>query len=304
MRRLCVFFAVAAVLLAAGPGRAWALRVAWNVDVHQNKVFVDDQGLVLPANDFHVLGLLESGDPQGNNPPQFVKQVNFYTPPANPPVTAFNAFGSVITPSPNPPNGRGLPWYDFSANWSGGNVPFCTWVHFGLEFDETCHNIGYYLQAAWTRDGVDPGLSPIYGFKVDDLSANQTFTLQNYSDVSTTLKEMGLLVLPAGTPFPLEDLNTAYFDANAYDWHSVTLPADGLAMAGNGSEFEVDIASVIGRRLGPGEILISRQGSTASEDMHWQYELHEAHPIPEPLTLAGLGLGIMGLVGYVRRRRG
>ena len=29
-----------------------------------------------------------------------------------------------------------------------------------------------------------------------------------------------------------------------------------------------------------------------------------ADPVPEPLTMAGLGLGIMGLVGYIRRRRG
>ena len=294
----CLATVALALALAIGSGPAYALRVAWNVDVHQNK-FADF------ANDFHVWGVLESGDELGNCPPTFVGEVNFLIPPTAPPTQAFPTFSQTITPSAGGMWPPGLPFYDFTANWSGANIAHCQWVHFGLEFDEACHNVGYWLQAAWTRDGVDPGLSPIMGFRVEDLAPTQTFTLQNYSDVEIHLTQVDVLVLPPGADFPLENLNYDYFEANpGYDWVPVTVPADTW-LAGNGEEFQLNIEDVLGRRLGFSEILISRQrgeysGSPTEE--FWEFELHEAH-IPEPLTMLAFGAGVVGLAGYVRRRR-
>jgi len=208
---------------------AYADRVAWNVDIHQNKFPGPNDPSEWPgfANDFHIWGILESGDAAGNNPPTMATppQVNFKTsgpngnPTWQPQGQAFANFNSQIgnpvkrplppgAPPPQPP------FYYFDANWSGGQVPFCQWVHFGLEFDETCHNIGYWLQAVWTYtdpQGVehDPGGSPIYGFDVQDLAPEQYIQIQNASGVETTVKEMELLKLnkEEGAAFPLGLLN-------------------------------------------------------------------------------------------------
>jgi hypothetical protein len=302
MKRLLIYIITACFIgygIAVGPA-AYALRVAVNVDVHQNK-FPDF------ANDFHIWGIVESGDHQGNNPPILVDHAD----------DLFPNFNSVIGGAPTRPLPPGAPpilnppFYFFEGSWSGANIPSCNWVHLGLEFDETCHNIGYWLQGVWTKDGVDPSGNPLYGFKVDDLGPQQTFTIQNASDVQTELLQMDLAVLAPGTDFPLQNLNADYFANNpdAVNWFTVDVSggggSGGTIMTGDGSEFEVDIESVLGRRLDFSEILISRQHSSyegASTDYFWQFEMHEAHPIPEPTTICLMGFGILGLLGIVIRR--
>jgi hypothetical protein len=263
---------------------AYALRVLWNVDIHQNK-FLEG------ANDFHVTGTLESGPPE---PPEMVAHMD----------GPFTDFSNTITPV-----GENTPFYNFTADWSdptgGGYIPFCSWIHLGLEFDETCHNIGYWLQGWWTRDGDDPDFSPMYGFKVEDLAPQQTITIQNASDVYTELIQMDLAILPAGSPFPLEDLNAAYFAAHPeFPWMPVLITTP-ISMSGNGSEFTVNIEEVMGRPLGWGELLVSRQYSSyegGSTDYFWNFEIHGAH-IPEPGTIVMIALGALGVLGSMRRLR-
>ena len=151
-----------------------------------------------PADAYHLLGL-----------------------PRNHGTNTFNNFGYTITPGPLRQQGQGCRGTTSAANWTNPNqnIPYCTWWHFGLDFDETCHNIGYNLQAAWTQNGVDPGYSPLYGFEVEDgilTPEPQKITIQNASGVDTVPIEMQVMILqpPEVNSFPLEDLNTSFFDSH------------------------------------------------------------------------------------------
>ncbi|MFH1550454.1 MAG: PEP-CTERM sorting domain-containing protein [Planctomycetota bacterium] len=275
---------------------AYALRVAWNVDIHQDK-FLDG------ANDFHIEGVLESGEPWPGteDPPELISHID----------GPFTTFNSSITEAIG-----GRPFYDFGADWTvvdtniypTGYIPYCNWIHLGLEFDETCHNVGYWITGWWTQDGVDPAYNPMYGFRVEDLEPQQTITIQNASSVNTELIAMDLAILPASSPFLLEDLNADYFAAHTeFPWVEVPI-TQPIPMLGDGygidSFFDVSIEDVMGRRLGPSEILLSRQYSSyegASTDYFWNFELHEAH-IPEPGTLLLLAPALLGFAGLLRRR--
>lgn len=293
-RFLILLIAVVGVTLLAT--NASALRVAWNVDIHQDK-FLDG------ANDFHIEGVLESGEPPPGieDPPELI--AHFDGP--------FTTFSYSITEAVG-----GRPFYDFSADWEdvdtdiypSGYIPYCDWIHLGLEFDETCHNVGYWIQGTWTQDGVDPVNNPMYGFRVEDQQILQTITIQNASEVDTEIISMDLAALPAGSPFPLEDLNADYFAAHPeFPWVEVYIPTP-IFMSGDGegidSFFDVSIEDVLGRRLGPSEILLSRQYSSyegASTDYFWNFELHEAH-IPEPGTIVMIGCALVAMAGVVRRK--
>jgi len=318
------------VLLVAAPS-AYALRVGWNVDIHQGK-FGSPQDPDY-ANDFHIWGILESGSPPNWLPaPAFVSQVNFLTsgppnwiPGTNP---AFETFSQQISknpvnPRPLPPMAPpiGGPFYYFDANWStAGQIPFCQWVHFGLEFDEECHNVGYWLQGVWTKDGVDPPGSPIYGFRVEDLAVEQYIRIQNASGHETTVKQMDLMVLnpTEAQSFRLEDLNTDFFNQNPqWDARWIEVPQNLLPtspLPGDGdvdSFFDVYFEGPRGvpgmRRLEGGEMLLARQLSEGSDEW-WQYEMHGTHTyipiIPEPATVAIWGLlGLCWAVLRVRQQR-
>lgn len=313
---------VLSVLLVASPS-AYALRIGWNVDIHQNK-FADY------ANDFHIWGILESGDETGSNPPTFTSEVNFLTsgPPLwTPGATAFENFNYQIGGAPTRPLPPGSPWpgppdpeppfYYFEGSWStAGQIPYCQWVHFGLEFDEDCHNIGYWLQGVWTKDGIDPAGNPIYGFEVEDgilTGLPQRITIQNASGTETVPLQMDMMILSKeeGEAFPLGDLNTGFFDQNP-EWNErwVAVPPELLpdVLPGDGgpdSFFDVFLEQVPGLgQLGPEEVLLARQHSeyymsNPGWENFWQYEIHGSH-IPEPVTL---GLIALGAVGLIRRRR-
>jgi hypothetical protein len=306
---------LAALLFFGTP--AQALVVGWNLDIHQGKNLPAGQ---LP-NDFHIGGQLESGLPDGSNPPLFVSQVNWQVNgPGGPPVPGgikFNNFGQTITVTPTP----GAPWYNFTADWTNpsvAEVPFSTWMHFGLQFDETCHNIGYWLQGWWTKDGIqDPPFSPIYGFEVRDGILEpepQKIRIQNASGVTTTLQSMDLMVLNPGETFQLQNLTTDFFDTHP-EWNGrwvhvpsallpTTFPSGSPA---NDSFFDVFLTQVPGLGALPANgMLLAREFSSytgGSVDNFWNYEMHGAHmPEPGAIVLIGTGLLAMGL-GYIWRRR-
>ena len=329
--RATILVCLGLLVLLAASSPAYALRVGWNVDIKQVK-FNDY------ADGFHVWGLLESGDPLGNNPPTFTSQVNFLTsgpdgvPPWNPGPQALDTFGAPqiggVIPAghplpPGPPNPINPPWYFFDANWStstGQQIPNNQWVHFGLEFNEECHNIGYWLRAGWKQGALDPPV-PIYGFKVLDgyptlpPQERRGITIQNASEAETSVLAMDLLVLSKadGDKIALADLNTDYFrDHSEFVWTQVPLDKmHGLGSLGvfqPDSFFDVFFDEIEGLpQLQPEGYVIARQhseysGYVSSSGDYWQYELHEANT-PEPGTLVLLGTATLGLLAYAWRRR-
>jgi len=322
------------LVLLAAPASANPLRVGWNVDIHMNKHFDSNDPNQDYANDFHIWGIIESGDPEGNNPPTLLDDVNFQTtgPDGVPPwqkvsgglwLETFtyqignpvNRALPVNSPWPDSNNPPQAPFYYFEGNWSTtGQIPYCTWMHFGLMFGEECHNIGYWLQGVWTKNGVDPNGSPIYGFEVRDgigpsePPEPQKIRIQNASGIETMPLAMQMMVLTEeeGRAFPLEDLNTDFFDTHP-EWNMrwVNVPTSMLPTTMNGIDSFFDVyLEDIGLTLGPEQFLLARehsqyyQSNPGWEDF-WQYEIHEAH-MPEPVTLAMMALG--GLL-LLRRRR-
>jgi hypothetical protein len=322
---------LAAVAAVCTPAYA-ALRVGWNVDIHQGKFGgPTDPDPLNYANDFHIWGVLESW-----NVPTITTQVNFQTTGPNgippwkivPGGLAFENFVPRITDKPAllvlpparplpplaPPVTPGGPFYYFDANWStAGQIPYCTWMHFGLEFEEAGFNIGYWLQGVWTKDGVDPLGQPLYGFEVvhpeGGGGGGGRIRIQNASGVPTELHQMDLMVLhdDEAKNFPLEDLNTDFFSNHENEYQWVSVPSNLLPttmLMGNGgpdSFFDVFFDAVPG--LDPmvdGDVLLARQYSEytgGSQDFFWQYELHG---VPEPATLSLLALSGLALL---RRRR-
>ena len=110
---LCTLATFGLVSLLAAPP-AVALWAGINIDVHQDNLDVI-------ANDFHVEGRIESGNPGGNwgNPPVLLEHVD----------DLFPDFSYSITPDPDPIRGelvllhRGLVWcrlplLQYPASWS------------------------------------------------------------------------------------------------------------------------------------------------------------------------------------------
>lgn len=315
--RSCLVPCCAGLTLLAMMMPADAVPVGWNVDIHQGKFngnLPPPAPGVLPgtnvANDFHVWGVVESM----LTPPILLNQVNFQTtgpfgiPPWQvvPGGLVFPNFGSMFSqvppfpkllpppPPPMPPIVLGGPFYYFMANWSGANIPFCTWMHFGLLFRVNGANYGYWLRAVWTWNGIDPPGQPIYGFEVSGGGGGggtvepARIRIGNSSGVETYPMTMDLMVLNAdeGRAFPLEDLNTSFFDTHP-EWNQRWVPVPALLVPpylpssdAISSFFDVYLDQVPGLPpLLPGQILLARQHSAYNDSAYpganfWQYEIH------------------------------
>ena len=162
MKPLKLLSCVVILLLSTSPV-AFGLVVGFNPDIH-----MDIQGVI--ANDFHVQGRLESGNWGGNwsNPPVLISHID----------GGFPNFSYSITPDLSDPCGQN--WYNFTADWSGTNYPYCSIIHLGLFFDVTCNNVAVNLVGWWTKDGkpippnivpppINGGAVPIPGFNVRDI---------------------------------------------------------------------------------------------------------------------------------------
>jgi autotransporter-associated beta strand protein len=293
-KRLVV--AVFAGLLVVGAARpTYGVRVGWNEDIHVDYPIV---------NDFHLWGVLESS----TKPPVFVNQINFQTiGPGGPAVvngTTFQGFQSQIggnlpaqypLPADVPPdvgNPPAPPYYYFGANWNFPTNPlvYCQWMHFGVEFDEYGWNYGYWLQGAWTLNGVRlpaAGLPsiPSLGFTMPNTSS---ITFQNASGIEVQPQQMQAMILypDEGAMFPLNDLTGSFFDTHP-EWNSRfhdvgTLPS---TLSGSGGTLTVDFSQVSGMRsLNPSEVLLARIQTKyldpqGQQQMTWKYVVHGALPV-------------------------
>jgi hypothetical protein len=340
-RLAIALIAAALALLMVAP--TYAVLVGWNVDIHQGKWngqywppgVPPPVPLPVPfpprfANDFHVWGVVESM----LTPPKLLNQVNFQTsgpftvPPFQRvagglqfPAAQFTSMFSQVPPwpwplppppPPLPPIIPGGPFYYFAANWKGANIPFCSWMHFGLLFRVNGSNYGYWLRGMWTYNGIDPPGPPIYGFEVGGGGGGggggttpQYIRIGNSSGVETYPMSMDLMVMDAdeGRAFPLEDLNTDFFreHASQYDGRWVHVPAGMLPsfLPSNdqvSSFFDIFLEQLPTPggplKVLPGQILIARQHSgyydtltgsdgapTIGNADFWEYQIH-GQPLP------------------------
>ena len=205
---------VAALVVLVTSSPALAVRISLAVDVHQGKTFIGliDPGTGLPftnniADDFHLWGVIESAGPA----PTLAGTTNFQTvgPPTYAAVPLGLSFPAPTTtfggapvrplppayPGPVPPV---PPFYYFDANWSTTPIPTCTWMHFAVGFNVINTNLLYWMQAVWTKNGVDPPGQPIYGFYVKDgisTPEEPLIHIQNASGVDTTVESMQMMIL-------------------------------------------------------------------------------------------------------------
>ncbi len=260
--------------LSVSKNPAGQINVGINIDVHQ--------GNAEDTNDYHIEGRIESGMPNGNwaDPPVLVQHIDGDV------ALMFPNFTYTITPDTSDSTIQN--WYNFTADWSGVDVPFCTTIHLGLLFDVTCHNIIIDLVGWWTKDGVPMSNEPILGFDVQDGittgDTTQTVRLVN-NETPFDASAMDIVVLPSGTQVPFDQLRGGTPFVEGLPWQPLIPLQPGETFHVDSFfdiTFEIDLPD---GPLEPGGILILRQnvpyidGQNDEQD-RWFFEIHEAH---EPL---------------------
>ncbi len=267
--------------LAPEPLPVPTLVAGINIDLH-----MDIPGVV--ANDFHVEGRIESGDPAGNfsQPPILIGHIDGW----------FPNFNITIDPDTSV---AAQNWYIVKADWSGADYKYCDILHLGLFFDVTCHNVIIDLVGWWTRDGVrlsgaNAGEVPIPGFKVqdtpssDEASSSQTFELHNDSQrISIELLQMDLAVVGSRGELerllgsePYRELNTNGRQ-NKLPWIPIINPMQLPVPLPPGSMHLVQLEQ-FDITIPPGGFLVGRQlieftNNNQERERRWTWEIHEAH---------------------------
>lgn len=290
------------------------LVAGFNVDIHMDIPDVE-------ANDFHVEGRIESGDPAGgwSQPPVLVDHIDGW----------FPNFNITIEPDLTDPSQN---WYIIKADWSGARYKYCDILHLGLFFDVVCHNIIIDLVGWWTIDGKpvpqgpqNDGGVPIPGFKVQDMptgdspSSGQSFELRNDSQlygrgngIPLEIVQMDLAAVESqeelegllGTE-PHRELNVNGRQSKL-PWIPVISPGQlPVPLAPNGS-FSVQLEE-FNIRIPPGGFLIGRQliqfvNNNSEPDFRWVWEIHQAHraelgDAPDSTNTHGAGMSTYGGTG-------
>ncbi len=286
--------------LAPEPPPAPTLVAGINIDLHMD---IPD----VVANDFHVEGRIESGDPAGgwSQPPVLIGHVDGWFPNFN---ITIDRDTSVATQN----------WYIVKADWSGADYKHCDILHLGLFFDVTCHNVIIDLVGWWTRDGVrlggaNAGEVPIPGFRVQDTpssdaaSADQTFELHNDSQrIPIEIVQMDLAAVGSRGELerllgsePYRELNTNGRQSRL-PWVPVESPIPRLEPNNSYLVHLKDLHMV----LPPGGFLIGRQliqfvNNSQELERRWTWEIHEAHraelgDAPDSTNTHGAGMTTYG----------
>jgi len=288
-----------------------------NIDIH-----MDISGVV--ANDFHVEGRIESGDPGGgwSQPPVLIDHIDGW----------FPNFNITIVPDLTD---TGQNWFIINADWSGAEYKYCDILHLGLFFDVTCHNIIIDLIGYWTKDGqrivdapaappLNGGAVPIPGFEVKDMPADdvaspgQTFELRNdshladHGGIPLEIVQMDLAVVESEEklerllgPEPHRELNVNGRQSKL-PWVSVISPLQLPVPLPPGGSFLVQLED-FDMTIPPGGFLIGRQliqfeNNNSEPDFRWVWEIHQAHQAelgdaPDSTNTHGAAMTTYGGVG-------
>lgn len=297
--RTCLLGAFFLFLVALVPW-AGAIEAGANWDIHMD---IPD----VVANDFHVEGILISGDPNGNwsSPPVLVSHID----------DLFVDFSYSIYPDYSSSEQN---VYLFRADWSGADYKYCDILHLGLMFDLECHNLILDVVGWWTVDGEPIGEFLLPGYRVFDNFQNpfeSRLSLHNDTAIDgqvtqlfvTVLspEEVGLLfgtkenmfqemrkggaldplngappvpwskgvkVNEAGFPEPIEPVNPQDFPAESFFdvFFEIEFPEPG--MIGLDPPF----------RVAPGDVVVAAEEVTfinnaGAEEIRWTWEIHQTH---------------------------
>ncbi len=293
------FILLAIVLAATGP--VWAVAVGTNVDIHMD---IPDA----VANDFHIEGRIESGEPLQNwaDPPVLLHHVDGGFPS--------DQFSCTIVPDTSDPAQN---WYIFRADWKGAEFQYCQVLHLGLLFDVTCHNAIIDLVGWWTFNGqrLSAGQNgatvPITGFEVHDLVQDQPQVMRIRNDshladaqIQTEIVQLEMVTMPqqelteilGPLPEAFEQLQEGGLQSQlpwtpAQNRAGPISPENPLPIPPDSFFdvfFDVDpqpdsfFDIWVELEIPDGGFLISRQlvrfiNNAGEPDFRWYWEIHEAH---------------------------
>jgi hypothetical protein len=318
-KNMAVICAATAVLLAAMPAAAVDPRtipiwVGGNIDVHNNTDQV--------AHDFHLEGYVKHNPVGPGCPPE----------PSGPVSFGYVRRGGVAVPFPNFTNTKthmGGDIWKVTADWSSLDVNPSEVGHFGLFYDVCCRNVWLKFDGWWTDTAgnkITPGSGtgwPVLGFEVpsrySDPPGEGVFTLAGDSGdegIDTQVIQMDMMVMAA--PESSDRMTELFSRLNSQDMNNLGdwMPVHTELTEIISPEFPVDMPAesffdvvyelqVPGLPpVGPGDMLLVRTLATWPDEPagRWFFHAHQNH-LPEPATMALLGLGAALLMAARRRRR-
>jgi len=184
-------------------------------------------------------------------------------------------------------------------------------------YEDPVNNTGYTVPRAFARIDIPSGLAlndiedwSYWAKAPEDYVTNLTFYLDTDSDAVT---DTTVTAWPENDP-PLADTwmqvdekTIGGYDGSYVIWSDAAYPSWEFNWASITDGY--GDASLLGLKLGKGVIGTSQPITTYVDDFSWTvggvtrtWEFEGTGAIPEPVTLAGLALGVGALGGYLRRR--